>query len=281
MFEGSPDERNVNLLGDESSYSINEDYLKEVNDAVNNTMNFESIEVRVSSGSRTHLLDDAFFSGEGAEIFLISKNPNMGYSFITLENNSLIPVYIFIEDEGVEGHINPVYDDTHTRVGSEINEEVDITAFSENGKMNESFTGSIYITHLEELSSDTKYIDSIKKEGNVYSIVLNDEYFEYKNSLFLEYMDEVSLEILESREGEWGIYQVTIEDGIVTYISIVEYAFAKQYVHEQKLFSAEINYVSDNRVNEYYGFDIQILRYNDNENIINEINKAYEDIAIS
>ncbi len=246
---------------------VNLEYLEEINTALTNSENFETIELERNS---------SFNQSSQKHITLISKGPNMGYSYPVYEDESMMQYYygdIYIEEDNFIAWIVSMDDDKELTIMPQ--EE---NYFYLNGEVKSDY---FKISLLE----NPEFIQSIEKKDNVYTVVASDKYFEYTLEETIKNIQEITdkapedgKESAQASANQFIEYNQNLEEQKLTIEIIVENDMVVSYYALSSMMAPQ--YTNDFKVTKkkYYsetGSKIEIIRFNDEE-IRNEILKVYD-----
>ncbi len=275
---------------DTSNYSVNTEYLDEIALALENTyVNYESLELAISVKENLQQeiaiepvdanAPKVFESVSRPLHYLISKEPYMGLSTI-YNNGDLSFQDIYIADQDIEGYIaiqnetDLVYTDNYVEHMSEFN--------SLGETHNGAFRWYLEFENLINITSNPDFVVNTTKEGNIYTLVVSNEYFAWNKDEYIKAMerDAENLNVgwietyenqklfIEGQENNSKSYILVINDGVITQIRASEYFLSIR---------APLTYeLTNNHYDSYNYYLIDILRLNDNEAIQNEIQEVYD-----
>ncbi len=260
---------------DTSGYSVNEEDLKNVSEIASDTYDYETIHLNF------YLHDKMSFAGSIEETmemlpseFYISKNPKMGVSMYYANNAKgetfLQTTNIYIEDLEVFGGVHAMGDEfgyeqyaDKERITQRLFEVDEYQDFPTWYKLFEE---------LIEIVSNPEYVVNTTNNGNVYTITASPSYVEMADNRELQSLND-TYEVnnfvkddyytdheksISSRENHSITYHLTIENGVITNLAKDEY------------------YSDANNPVVYNLYVVDILEFNDNENIQNIIQDIYD-----
>ncbi len=264
----------------------NTDYLSEVVEIVNNTYNFESIEYKIT---------DSQIPYESAT-YLLSRNPTMGYMSTEISEDMLVSFkQILIKDENVMGDIMPAENATY--YGYEL-ENPDAEAFILPNQSlgfyrdDEFRLININVKSYNLFFENPNYVENILKTETGYVLELSDDYFDLikenqisfaKEQLKLpmeEYTEEqkqgmidvlnISILMAEGREYQNFTIKIDTDGKIATNITQ-----AMLILEPEPISATE---VSEEKIENNIEIALEVLKFNENEAIISEINSIYEEL---
>ncbi len=253
--------------------TVNPDYIKDILSALEKTSQFESMEF---------IFTDNQSGDTSITKYLLSKNPAMGYSVSYLEPILDIKLgeTIFITDENIIGMLtnnNDMYSPPEytlmpvTNLQYYIDGNFVIPVIDYNANL-AIFSDIANIERIEK--NDTGYIISfseeffkLQKQTQLSALEQYKEYLKevYSNDELKAVLASVNQQVLmvESMEKEDILYNFVIENEIVTNVNI-DYSYTQLVLSKTGELSSEKQEVSFSQSGE-------IIRFNDNENIQNEI----------
>lgn len=219
------DKTNCHLI-DEDKFEINTEYIKIVEDALVNTLNFEAARIFIYFGTTSIKNYDGDVSVLPApSISYISQKPNMGLYFYGEDDydNS----HLYVEDKGLIGTIR----DSAFMGGEDVglifeSDSSNIFTNSDGEFSLQRFPYAEYKSMLE----DEKNISHIEKNGDVYTVIFSEHYFEEHKKGLIEVYEEIkansndedqkanmdlNIEHVLSYEDEYFHVDFKIVDGIV------------------------------------------------------------------
>ncbi len=256
-----------------SETGMNEEYINQVKEIIENTMSYESIDAKITVKESENGL------GNNYSKVLISKNPNMGlittYSFEELSSANL-----YIEDGNIIANVSLM----PSMETGELEMQFQPIKYNTLFTVEDGFTDkALTFANLVAMFEVPENIKSIEKTETGYVYEVSEKYFEDLLKIQVEVATEqletvpeemrgqfeLMIDMLNSQERQTAKVTITVEDSKLVRQEADSSMYMAQIMPDGTLTEEKTEMRSIT--------DFEIIRINDNENIQNEILAFYEE----